>query len=180
MPRIDPLEPPYDDATADLLARMMPGGARPIALFRLLARNERLAEAMHAMGRHQLSRSLTLTVRDRELLIDRTTARCGATYEWGVHVAIYAGRAGLTPDQLASLETGASTDACWDVERDRALLDLADALHDGNDAGDDLWARLTAELDDAQILDAVALCGFYHAISYLARVARLEPEPLAG
>ena len=178
--RIEPLEAPYDDATADLLARMMPGGAPPIALFRLLARNSRLAEAMHAMGRHQLSRSLTLPVRDREILVDRTTARCGATYEWAVHVAVYAARAGLTPAQVTSLERGASTDACWTETRDRALIDLADALHDGNDVDDALWARLAAELDDAQVLDAVALCGFYHAVSYLARVARLDPEPVAA
>ena len=177
MPRIAPLEPPYDAETADLLTRMMPGGAPPIALFRLLARNRPLAEAAHAMGRHQLSRSLTLGVRDREILIDRTTARCGADYEWGVHVAAYAGRAGLTPEQVTSLVSGASTDACWTDERDRTLVDAADALHDTADVDGALWARLTAHLDDAQVLDLVVLCGFYHAVSYLARVARLDPEP---
>jgi alkylhydroperoxidase family enzyme len=177
MPRIAPLEPPYDAGTADLLARMMPGGAPPIALFRLLARNRPLAEAAHAVGRHQLSRSLSLGVRDREILIDRTTARCGADYEWGVHVAVYAERAGLTPEQVTSLVSGASTDACWTDERDRVLVDAADALHDAADVDDALWARLTAHLDDAQVLDLVVLCGFYHAVSYLARVARLDPEP---
>jgi alkylhydroperoxidase family enzyme len=176
MPRITPLEPPYDAASADLLARMMPGGAPPIALFRLLARNHPLAEAAHAVGRHQLSRSLTLGVRDREILIDRTTARCGASYEWGVHVAVYADRAGLTPDQVTSLVSGASTDACWTDERDRVLVDTADALHDHSDLDDALWERLTVHLDEPQVLDAVVLCGFYHAVSYLARVARLDPE----
>jgi alkylhydroperoxidase family enzyme len=180
MPRIAPLEPPYDAESADLLARMMPGGVPPIALFRLLARNRPLAEAAHAMGRHQLSRSLTLGVRDREILIDRTTARCGADYEWGVHVAAYAGRAGLTPEQVTSLVSGASTDACWTDERDRALIDAADALHDAADVDGALWARLTTHLDDAQVLDLVVLCGFYHAVSYLARVARLDPEPGFG
>src|SRR4029450_1284312 len=112
---------------------MRPAAPPPIALFRLLARNPRLAEAAHAMGRHQLSRSLTLGVRDRGILIDRTTARCGAGYELGVHVAIYAGRAGLTPEQVASLTSGTSTDACWTDERDRVLVEVADALHDGAD-----------------------------------------------
>ena len=78
MPRIEPLEPPFDEAAGELLGRMMPGGAPPIALFRLLARHPPLAEAAHAMGRHQLSRSLSLGVRDREIVIDRTTARDGA------------------------------------------------------------------------------------------------------
>ena len=66
---------------------MMPGGAPPIALFRLLARHPPLAEAAHAMGRHQLEpqpdASASATGRS---LIDRTTARCGAGYELGVHV----------------------------------------------------------------------------------------------
>jgi alkylhydroperoxidase family enzyme len=179
VPRLEPLTEPFDDAARDLLARMMPGGAPPIALFRLLARNRPLAEAAHAVGRHQLGRGLSLGVRDRELLIDRTTARCGADYELGVHLAIYAGRAGLTPEQVTSLASGASTDTCWTDERDRVLLDTADALHDGNDVDDELWTRLREHLEPEQVLDAVVLCGFYHAVSWLARVARLDPEPFA-
>jgi alkylhydroperoxidase family enzyme len=179
MPRIEPLEPPFDQTTGDLLGRMMPGGAPPIALFRLLARHPPLAAAAHAMGRHQLSRSLSLGVRDREIVIDRTTARCGAGYELGVHVAIYAERAGLTPEQVTSLTSGASSDACWTDERDRVLVDAVDALHERSDVDDALWARLTAQLDDAQILDLLVLCGFYRAVSYLANVARLAPEPFA-
>ena len=182
MPRMEPLEPPFDETTGELLGRMMPGGAPPIALFRLLARHPPLAEAAHAMGRHQLSRSLSLGVRDREIVIDRTTARCGAGYELGVHLAIYAERAGLTPEQVASLSSGASTDPCWAGERgerDRVLVDAVDALHDSSDVDDALWARLTAELDQAQVLDLLVLCGFYHAVSYLANVARLAPEPFA-
>jgi hypothetical protein len=31
-----------------------------------------------------------LTIRQREIVIDRVTAQCGAGYEWGVHVAVYA------------------------------------------------------------------------------------------
>lgn len=177
--RLAPAEPPYDEATADLLARMMPGGAPPIALFRLLARHVPLAEAMHAMGRHQLGRGLTLGVRDRELLIDRTTARCGATYELGVHVAVYAGHAGLTPEQVTSLTSGASTDACWTDARDRLLIEAADALHDHGDLGPHLRSRLLAELDDEQVLDVLVLCGFYRAVSYVVNVARLPPEQLA-
>ena len=179
MPRIEPLEPPYEETAGDLLSRMMPGGAPPIALFRLLARHPPLAEAAHAMGRHQLSRSLSLGVRDREIVIDRTTARCGAGYELRVHVAIYAARAGLTPEQVTSLTTGASTDACWTDERARVLVDTVDALHERSDVDDVLWARLAAELEDAQILDLLVLCGFYRAVSYLANVARLAPEPFA-
>ena len=45
---------------------------------------------------HYLSRRCALSLRHRELLILRTTARCGAEYEWGVHVQVFAAKAGLS------------------------------------------------------------------------------------
>ncbi len=43
MPRIAPVEPPYDTATGDQLAAMMPPGAPPIRLFRTLVRHPAMA-----------------------------------------------------------------------------------------------------------------------------------------
>ena len=42
-----------------------------------------------------------LTLRDRELAIDRTCALAGNEYEWGVHVTIFAAAAKLTPEEVA-------------------------------------------------------------------------------
>lgn len=174
--RIPPLLAPYSGQAEDLLRRMMPG-EEPIALFRTYARNLPLAEAAHGWGSYQLSRRLSIGLRQREILIDRTCARCGCEYEWGVHVARFAGKAGLTTDQIASLTSGSSADPCWSDERDRVLLDAADALHDGNDIGDELWARLAGQFGPEQVLDVLMLCGWYHAISFTARATRLAPEP---
>lgn len=178
--RIAPLSPPYSDQAADLLRRMMPGGQEPIALFRTYARSHPLAEALTSWGGYVLSRRLSLGLRDREILIDRTCARCGCEYEWGVHIAHFADRAALTDDQIASIATGTSADRCWTAERDRLLLDAADALHDANDIDDTLWAGLAAEFTDEQILDLLMVCGWYHAISFTARAVRLPPEPGAA
>jgi Carboxymuconolactone decarboxylase family len=57
-------------------------------------------------------RSGRLTIREREIVIDRVTTSCGAEYEWGVHVAAFADKAALTEDQIASLTTGGPHDAC--------------------------------------------------------------------
>jgi alkylhydroperoxidase family enzyme len=178
--RIPPLSPPYSDQAADLLRRMMPGGQEPIALFRTYARSLPLAEALNGWGGYVLSRRLSLSLRDREILIDRTCARCGCEYEWGVHIAHFADRAALTADQIMSLTTGTGADPCWTGERDRLLLDAADALHDANDIDDALWARLAAEFTDEQMLDLLMVCGWYHAISFTARAARLPLEPGAA
>ncbi len=176
MPRIAPLSPPYDDRVGDQLARMMPPGVPPIGLFRTFVVNLPTAEAMSGWGSYELSRGLSLTLRDREILIDRTCVRCGCEYEFGVHVAFFAEKAGLDRTQLASLVEGNHDDACWDDPRDRLLIQLADTLHVRSAVDDALWAGLVAHLSDAQLLDAALLCGWYHAISYAANLAEVERE----
>lgn len=177
MVRIVPLSAPYDPAVARRLEAMMPPGVPPIGLFRTFAVNLAMTDAMADWGAYELSRRLTLSMRDREILIDRTTARCGAEYEWGVHVAFFAERVGLTAEQLTSLAHGTADDPCWTTARDRLLVRVADALHETADVDDLLWNALATELDGAEILDLLMLCGWYHAISYVARAARVDPEP---
>lgn len=177
MPRIEPLEPPYEPAADEHLRRMMPPGVPPIGLFRTFARNLPMTAAMREWGGYELGRDLSLSLRQRELVIDRTCARCGCEYEWGVHVAFFAERAEITPDQVRSLTHGSSTDDCWTDAAERTLLDAVDALHDTSDLDDALWTRLTDHFDDRQLLDLLLLCGWYHAISFVARAARVDPEP---
>lgn len=175
-PQLAPLEPPYDDAVASRLASMMPPGAEPIGLFRTFVRNLPMTHAMADWGAYELGRTLSLSMRDREILIDRTCARCGAEYEWGVHVMFFAERVGLSSEQVSSLTHGGADDPCWST-RDRLLVRAADALHDTADLDDDLWSELAEELSDAEVLDLLLLCGWYHAISYVARAARVDLEP---
>lgn len=168
-PRIAPLEPPFDPEVAAVLEPMMPPGVPPIALFRTFARNPDMATAMQGWGSYELGRDLSLSMRQREIVIDRTCARCGCEYEWGVHVAFFAERVGFTDDQVRSLTHGDSDDPCWTDPTERALIDAVDQLHDGSDIDDELWSRLQAGLDDAQVLDLLLLAGWYHAISFVAR-----------
>jgi len=175
--RIEPLSPPYEQQTAEHLAAMMPPGVDPIRLFRTFVVNLPMAQAMLPWGRHELGRTLSITLRQREILIDRTCARCGCEYEWGVHVAFFAERAGLTGEQIASLTAGDPGDPCWDSDAERLLIRAADELHDRNDIGDELWDSLLRHFDQPQLLDIVMLCGWYHAISFTATAARVELEP---
>lgn len=174
--RIAPLSPPYAPEVESRLASMMPPGVPPIGLFRTFATNLAMTDAMADWGAYELSRRLSLSMREREILIDRTCARCGAEYEWGVHVLFFADRVGFSPEQVASLTHGSADDPCW-TSRERSLIRAADALHDSADIGDELWGELREELTDQQVLDLLFLCGWYHAISYVARAARVELEP---
>src|ERR1700722_5534298 len=153
MPRIDPVEPPFEGEVAERLEAMMPPGVPPILLFRTFVRNLPMAEAMGRWGSYELSKRLSLSMRDREIVIDRTCARCGCEYEWGVHVALFADRAQLGGAQLGSLGRGGPGDACWTDHRDRLLIGAVDALHDTSDVPEPLWGQLTAEFSEAELLD---------------------------
>lgn len=148
-------------------------GNPPLVLFTTIARDRRLFFKFFNSG--LLDRG-HLTIREREIVIDRVTASCGAEYEWGVHVAAFADKAALTEDQIASLTTGGPHDACW-VERDRVLIRLCDSLDRGSDVDDELWAQLSARYRDEAILELLMLAGTYRTVSYLVNSLRLPPEP---
>jgi alkylhydroperoxidase family enzyme len=177
MSRIEPLRPPYQPEVADQLARMMPAGAEPIGLFRLFARNLPMARAMTGWGSYELSRQLSLSLREREIVIDRTCARAGCEYEWGVHIAVFAERAELGPAQVRSLTHGSAADPCWLEPRERLLIRVVDALHEHGDLDDVTWDELRGTFDEAAVLDLVMLCGWYQAISTVARTIRVANEP---
>jgi alkylhydroperoxidase family enzyme len=179
MTRIDPVEPPYPPQVAERLEAMMPPGVPPILLFRTFARNLPMTAAMSGWGGYELSRRLSLSLREREIVIDRTCARCGCEYEWGVHVTFFAERAGLSGPQITSLTHGGAGDPCWADERDRLLIEAADALHDSASIPYDLWHRLARIFSDGQLLDLTMLAGWYHAVSFTANAAGVALEDRA-
>jgi alkylhydroperoxidase family enzyme len=179
MARIAPLDPPYPPDVAAALERWMPPGADvpPLALFRTLQRHAELASRMRALGSGLLGHG-RLALRDRELVIDRTSARAGALYEWGVHAAFFGEAAGLTAEQLRSIAAGGPDDPCWSP-RDALILRAADELHDTATLSQPLFAALAAELDVEQLLELAVCAGFYRTIAHVLNVAGTEPEPWA-
>lgn len=74
-PRIAPADRPYPPEIAARFDALMPPGIAPLVLFRVLARDERLFQRF--MGGGLLDKG-HLTLRQREIVIDRVTARCGS------------------------------------------------------------------------------------------------------
>ena len=129
-PRLAPLAPPYAPELEALLAKMTPPAAPEVlALFRVLAHHPALAERMTAVGGFLLGRQAALSLRDREVVIDRVCARCGAEYEWGVHVAAFAQAAGFSAADITAI-ADPQADLAVLQERDQLLVQLVDALHD--------------------------------------------------
>ena len=175
MPRIAPLEPPYAPEIQGHFDRIM-RGAPPLMLFRVIASNARAWEKFRSAG--LLDRG-PLTLREREIVIDRTCALNACEYEWGVHVATFAQAAHLTEAEVrATVHEG--TDApCWSAA-ERALISAVDALHARATFSDEEFAALSSHYDDAKIFEIILLCGFYRTVSYLANGLRLPLEEKAA
>ena len=171
-PRVAPLEPPFAEEAQVVLDQLGP----PIQLFRVFARRPELARGVTGWGQYYLSRNAALSLRHRELVIDRTTSLCGADYEWGIHIDFFAEKVGLSREQVASLAGGSPDDACWPVE-DRAVLSAVDELHTSCDLSDQTWADLADAVGDDGAVELTLLAGWYHAISFAVRALRLPLEP---
>ena len=171
--RLPPLEAPYPAEAAEVLDKMTFGMPQPLALFRTIAHNPRVLDRVRLGG--LLDRG-ALGLRQREIAILRTTALCGAEYEWGVHVQIFAEAAKFTPAQITATVTGTASDPVWSKE-EQAILRLADALHAHARLDDPLYGELAAHYTPAQQVELVALCGFYHMISFAIGAFAIANEP---
>jgi hypothetical protein len=173
--RITPAAEPLPQDIRDAIEAMM-RGRPPLVLFTTLARDRRLFFKFFNSG--LLDRG-QLTIRQREIVIDRVTASCGAEYEWGVHVSVFAVKAGLTEAQIRSLTIGGPDDTCWS-DPDRLLIRLCDCLQKNCTVDDELWAELTQHHPDEALLELLMLAGTYRTVSYLVNSLRLPLEPGAS
>src|SRR6202043_3064699 len=117
MSRIAPLEPPYAAEIQGQFDRIM-RGAPPLMLFRVVASNARAWEKLRGGG---LLDPGPLSLREREIVIDRTCALTACEYEWGVHIAAFAAAADLTDEQVRATVLGKADAACWSAA-EQALI----------------------------------------------------------
>ena len=175
MSRIAPLQPPYEPEIQGQFDSIM-GGAPPLMLFRVVAGHARAWEKFRAGG---LLDKGPLSLREREIVIDRTCALTGCEYEWGVHVATFAAAAHLTDEQVRATVLGGADAPCWSAA-EQAMIAAVDALHRHATMSDPEFTALSAHYDEAQILEIILLCGFYRTVSYLANGLALPLEEKAA
>lgn len=136
--------------------QVMPPGAPPLVLFRTVAVSER---AWRKFRGGSLLDGRLISLREREILIDRTCALAGCEYEWGVHVTAFARAARLTAAEIAATCSPDGAAETWS-EAERALIAVADALHARATLTDDEFTALRIWYDDAQTLEIIMVCGF--------------------
>jgi len=172
-PRITPLAPPFSPEVQAAFDRIMPKGVPPLELFTTLARAPRIYAKFNAGG---LLDKGSIALRERELMINRTCARTGNVYEWGVHVTFFAERVGLDVTEIEALALQGWDWPLW-TPADAAIIRLADELHETAAISDAAWIAMRRHFSDEQILELIALAGFYRTVAYYCNGLKLAPEP---
>ncbi len=173
--RINPINAPYsEEITADFNT-VMPPGMPPLSIFRTMAHNPRV---LHRMVMGGLLDKGSITVAQRELVILRACGLCKAEYEWGVHVAAFAKKAGFNQDQINDTTQEYSDSALWD-QGQNLIIALVNQLHTDNQVSDKLWGKLAEKFAEDQLIELVMLAGLYHAVSFVVNACKIQNEPFA-
>lgn len=114
-----------------------------------------------------------LSRQDSELLALRVAWNCQSEFEWGHHVD-YARDAGLSPEEIARVPSGADASG-WSACQ-RVLLRAADELHRNQQVSDAVWAELAAEYTEQQLVELLFVVGQYTMLSMVVNAAGVELE----
>ena len=89
-------------------------------------------------------------------------------------------RAPLRPSdaEIAGSLRAGWRDALWS-DRDRLLIRLVDELHEQATVSDELWSALRPLWSDEQLIELIALAGFYHTISFVTNALAIPLEDSA-
>lgn len=176
MSRVAELGKPYPQAIQQAFDRIMGEGVPPLILFTTLASSDRAWRKF--LGGSLLDGDL-LTLRQRELVINRACALAHCEYEWGVHVSAFSERAGLTVSEIAATLRVPLDKEQW-ANEEAALLSAVDALHERATLNAEEFSQLRGHFNDQQIIEILMLAGFYRTVAYVANGLDLPLEKHAA
>ena len=128
---------------------------------------------LEAVGREALGQVLgALPDRERQVLVLRTLASCGDTYELAHHITI-SRNAGIGEDEIAAFQSGAG-DGLTDF--DRVLIQAADELKRDQDIGEATWALLAERYSSEQLMEVVFVVGCYLTMAMLTKTFGMQLE----
>jgi 4-carboxymuconolactone decarboxylase len=174
-PRLSAVDPADDALGADLaetLNKTIVKDGAALNIFRTLGHHPGLLKRFNVLGGAFLARGL-LPAREREIVILRVGWNCRSVYEFGQHTVI--GRdAGLREAEIAALTT-VRAPGPWSDD-DEALIALADELCADDCVSDATFAALRPRWNDAELVELVALAGFYRMVSGILNSLGVEAE----
>jgi 4-carboxymuconolactone decarboxylase len=163
----------WTSVQTEILGTLARGGDT-IDVFKTCLQHEALCRAWMPFTRYVLSAENTLTPRDKEILILRTSWNCNADYDWAHHVPA-ARRAGLTDEEIFRISKG--PDAAGWSRPDAELLRAADELHRDQFITEPTWSTLASRYNEHQLMDVVFTVGQYTVVSMFLNSAGVQLEP---
>jgi alkylhydroperoxidase family enzyme len=173
--RIKSVKLPYSEKIQESFNVVMPPGMPPLNIFKAVGNNERVLSRMVKGG---LLDKGSISIAQRELVILRACAVCKAEYEWGVHVALFAVKAGFTKEQIKDTCSESAAPDLWAPEQ-LALIRLVDELNRSANLSDEAWTQLSEYFSNEQLIEVIMLAGLYHAVSFVVNGLRIEHEKFA-
>ena len=170
-PRLQPIASPAPEV-AEILAKAPSRDGRPLNIFGTLAHHPLLLRRYLALGGVFLAHNL-LPPREREIVILRVAWRTGCVYEFGQHTRL--GRqAGLSEEEVG--RAARPTQNGW-AEPDALLVRMVDEMQEADLVSDATWSGLATHWSEPQLLELLALAGFYRMTAGLLNSAGVEAEP---
>lgn len=174
--RFPRLEPPLavSESMSDYLASTKfyrPG--RPLRIHQLLAHHPRAGQSLNRFL--DWGEDARLTSRERRLLILRTSIRTRCGYEWDVHAQVAVTNSELSDHQLEDLPRDVVSPELW-TERDRLLVSLADEVCQSDTISDDLWEVASTAIDQATLIEALIVVGYYRMCGGLINAVGVPNE----
>ena len=157
-PRVPPLEP--SEFTPEQAALV--GDWTHLVFSRVLVRHPAMYRSFVPFIK-QLIAGTTLPPRDREVLVLRTLALAGETYE-AHHHAMIAANAGMSAADIAAAANGTAVE-----DFDTVLIRAAGELFGGQDMSDATWAALRERYSEEQAMEVVFLVGCYVTMAMLTK-----------
>jgi AhpD family alkylhydroperoxidase len=148
-------------------------GGPPPNLFTTLARHRRLFRPWLRFA-GGLMPGGTLPRDESELVILRVAHLTDCAYEWHHHERLGA-RAGLAAEEIARVRVG--TEASGWTPRRTLLLAAVDELHRDGRIGEELWARLSVQWSDTELIELCLLTGHYIMLAMTINSLGIQLDP---
>ncbi len=143
-------------------------------VMRALLQNPAVTAAQSRLGGALMS-SKTLNPRLRELVILRTGWRTKSEYEFCQHVAI-ARQLQMSDEEILGARDPANCKAFSEV--DRAVIAMADELHENAEVSAKTWSALERFFSAAELVELVLVSGFWRMMAGFLKTARIPLDPI--
>lgn len=171
------LEAPFSEEVAGILEKFPQTNGYLLKLFRMWANSPRHLKKFSAAS--LLDKGSPLSIREREIVILRTTALKNCEYEWGVHVTVFAEKAGLSKEQIQNTLEAETSPALW-ASKEHLLLNICDELQRSGVLSAETKATFQLAYSSEAQLEIFALCGFYTTVAFTANNSEIGLEPFAA